>query len=277
MPELPEVQTMVNDLNRKVLNRTFLDVWTDARVIVRDFKKRIKGRKIKKIWRRAKNIIFELSGGLFLLVHPKMTGHFLYGEWEQINGEWVAISGDELKDSRNRFLHLVFFLDNKKMLALSDMRRFAKIKLLGKKEIDSELKDLGPEALEITLEQFNKTLKKGKIKQVLMDQKVISGIGNIYSDEILWHSKIHPEKKSLTEKELKIVYDNMKKILNLAVKLKGESFSNFRDIEGKKGFYDKERKAYKRAGQKCLRCGNIIKRIKLGGRSASFCPYCQKL
>ena len=110
-----------------------------------------------------------------------------------------------------------------------------------------------------------------------MDQSVIAGIGNIYSDEILWTAKIHPTKNTadLKEKDLKRIYSAMRKILKKAVELRGESFSDFRDLEGKKGFFDEYRKVYRRKGQKCGRCGAVIERIKLGGRSAHFCPKCQ--
>ena len=112
-----------------------------------------------------------------------------------------------------------------------------------------------------------------------MDPAVIAGIGNIYSSEILWGSKIHPERgvASLNEKELKSVYENIKKVLESAVKLGGESFSDYRKPDGSKGGFDTERKVYNRKGQKCHRCRAEIKRIKVGQRSAFFCPHCQKI
>jgi formamidopyrimidine-DNA glycosylase len=112
-----------------------------------------------------------------------------------------------------------------------------------------------------------------------MDQNVISGIGNIYSDEILWQAKIHPFKdiSKLSEEELKEIYLAMKEILKKAIAAKGESISDFRRITGEKGGFDPLRKVYRREGEKCPRCGTIIKRIKIGGRSAHFCPTCQKL
>jgi len=112
-----------------------------------------------------------------------------------------------------------------------------------------------------------------------MDPKVIAGIGNIYSDEILWRSKIHPQKNifELKMSELKLIYQNTRKVLLLAIGLRGESISDFRDLQGKKGFFDIERKVYQREGEKCKRCGTRIKRIKTNGRSAHFCPVCQKI
>lgn len=301
MPELPEVETTVRDLNKKVLQRAFIDVWTDNPKMVHlrqdsggqvkkpakfgQFKNKIKNKRIIRVWRRAKNIIFELSGDNSLLIHQKMTGHLLYGTWNIKHGTLISKSDSFLRDKVNTYIHLIFFLDNKSMIALSDLRKFAKVELWRTSDLinSGELKKLGPEPLEksFIFKTFKKVLKnrKGRIKQVLMNQEVIAGIGNIYSDEILWRSKIHPLKNvsKLTNPELKSIYQNIKKVLKLAIKLRGESFSDFRDLQGKKGFFDRERRAYQREGEKCYRCGALIKRIKINGRSAHFCPVCQNI
>lgn len=286
MPELPEVETTVKGLNSKVLNRAFVDIWTDSKKLVKrpgfeKFEKEIKGKKIKKIWRKGKNIIFNLSDNYSLLIHQKMTGHLLYGKWERKDNKWVSVDKGPMEDKMNSFLHIIFFLDNGKMLALSDLRKFAKTELWKTEEL--EFNKIGPDPLEedFTFEKFKKVLKnkKGKIKQVLMDQELISGIGNIYSSEALWHAKVHPlrDVSSLKENELKDIYNSIKKVLTIGVELGGESFSDYRNIEGEKGNFDNERKAYKREGEKCFRCGYVIKRLKVGGRSAFFCPKCQKI
>ena len=290
MPEMPEVETTVKGLNAKVLNRTFVGVWSDWKKTVKkpkdfkQFEKEIKNKKIKKIWRRAKNIIFELSGEASLLVHQKMTGHLLVGKWALNNNTWKPIKKGPLNDPYNRFLHIIFFLNNGEMMALSDARKFAKIELWNTKELlnSNEFKNLGPEPLErsFTLEKFKEVLKnkKGKVKQVLMVPEIIAGIGNIYSSEILWQAKVHPEKSvaNLTAKELELIYKAINKVLVMGVKLGGESFSDYRKPDGSKGDFDTERRVYKRENQKCIRCGEKIKRIKFGGRSAFFCPKCQK-
>ncbi len=256
MPELPEVQTTVNGLNKKVLNRTFVDVRSDWKKIVKkpndfeNFRKELKGKKIKKIWRRAKNIIFDLSENYSLLVHQKMTGHLLVGKWSR-QGRDPAVVGETwkpqdkkspLNDPYNRFLHLIFFLDNGLMMALSDARKFAKVELWKTDDLLSskEFKNLGPEPLEksFSFEKFEESFKNknGRVKQVIMDQNVIAGIGNIYASEALWVAKIHPEKKvaKLSEKELKSLYQAIKKVLTTAVKLGGESFSDYRKTDGTK-------------------------------------------
>jgi len=290
MPELPEVEIIVRDLKKHILGRKIEDVWSDWRKMVKtpgdfeEFKKEIKGKKTENIRRRGKNILIDLSGNKTLLIHQKLTGHLLLGKWVKENNKWRSvIPGPLSEDPKNRFLHLMFWLDNGKMLALSDLRKFAKVELLDKETLKNEISSLGPEPLEkdFTFEKFKETLRQtqGKIKQVLMDQTIIAGIGNIYSDEILWTAKIHPFKGvgELNEKDLKRIYKAMREILKIAIKLRGESISDFRDLIGNKGYFDKARKVYQREGEKCIRCGTKIKRVKLGDRSAHYCPKCQKL
>ena len=312
MPELPEVETTIRDLRKKVLNRTFFDVWTDWKKVIKrpklstrakldaglvphlnevsgagdfkEFQKKIKGKKIKKIWRRGKNIIFELSQGYSLLIHQKLTGHLLYGKWNVEHGIWVAQDDNALKEKVNTYIHLMFFLDNGKMLAFSDLRKFAKVELWKTEELkkSKEFRKLGLEPLEknFDFKKFKEILKnkRGKIKQVLMNQEIIVGIGNIYSDEILWEARINPfrDVSRLKEKELKKIFQEIKKILKKAIEVKGTSISDFRRISGKKGEFGPLRKVYQKKGEKCFRCGTIIERQKISGRSAHFCPKCQK-
>jgi len=217
----------------------------------------------------------------------------LYGKWipnkskEETAQKWIAQQKGPLKDDpQNRFIRFILFLSSGKMLALSDLRRFAKILLVNTKEVENlkEIKKLGPEPLgkSFTFKVFKEILKnkKGKIKTVLMDQKTISGIGNIYSDEILWYAGIHPAKKveDLKEKELKSIFNTIKKVLPLAVKFKGDSIQDYRRLSGEKGRYQYVQKVYQMTGKKCAKKdGGIIKKIKIGGRSAHFCPVHQKL
>ena len=315
MPELPEVQTVVNDLNRKVVGRKIVGVWFDWPKMIKDpldqsktkiahkhvaeFEKAVIGKKILKARRRAKNILIYLSGGLLLLIHQKMTGHMLVGKWEikqqNTNNKRQGTRDKErviplepraaITDPYNKYIHLIFYLDNGKMLALSDLRKFAKAILGSMDQIENleELKNLGPDALDpnLTPIKFAKLIKseKRKIKQVLMDQEVIAGIGNIYSDDILWAAKVHPFRAAnkISEKELRAIYAAMKKILARALKLRGTSSSDFRDTAGEKGGYGNELLVYQKEGEPCSRCGTKIQRKKIGGRSAHFCPRCQKL
>ncbi|MCX8015760.1 MAG: bifunctional DNA-formamidopyrimidine glycosylase/DNA-(apurinic or apyrimidinic site) lyase [Patescibacteria group bacterium] len=290
MPELPEVETIVNDLKKILLKRRIVDVWTDTKKLIKQpdfeiFKKQVKGLLIKNIRRRGKNILIDLSNDLTLLIHQKLTGHLLYGKWSIQKNKAIPLIHGALEDPMNNFIHVVFYLDNNYQLALSDLRKFAKIILAKTDEIENlkEIKEIGPDPLDknFDFETFKKAIKKqrGKIKQVLMEQKVIAGIGNIYSDEILWWAKIHPLRTtaSLTDEELKKLYHYTLEVLKTAIKARGSSVSDYRDPKGEKGSYDQIRRVYRRENQKCYRCGTLIKRIKIGGRSSCFCPNCQKL
>jgi formamidopyrimidine-DNA glycosylase len=290
MPELPEVETVVNDLKNKIIGRKIKSVWFDASKLIKRpklavFVKEIRGLKIGNIKRRAKNILIYLSSDKILLVHQKMTGHLLYGKWLIRNKKPISSLPGVMREKVNDYIHLIFYLDNGWQIALSDLRKFAKVVFGPKDEIESleELKKLGPEPLErnFDFKKFQQALKdkKGKIKQVLMDQTVISGIGNIYSDEILWLAKIHPFRPAnqLKDPEMKKIFHFIKAVLKKAVKLRGTSVSDFRDPEGKSGHYANQLYVYQREGEKCPRCQGAIKRLKMGSRSAHFCPNCQKL
>ncbi|KKP98114.1 MAG: Formamidopyrimidine-DNA glycosylase [Parcubacteria group bacterium GW2011_GWC1_38_17] len=308
MPELPEVETISKDLNKKIPGLKIRDFWTDFKAgkglgkniqlppDIGKFKKEIISRKILKVYRKGKNILIDLSGGKLLLIHQKMTGHLLVGKW-QINKvkslklKVQSLVSGEMQEKVNNYIHAIFYLSNGRQLALSDLRKFAKIMAGDKDKIEAlpDLKNLGPDPLELTEKEFVEILnkQKGKIKQILMDQEILSGIGNIYSDEILWFAKIHPfaRVEKLSNKNLKNIYKYTRQVLKEAIKLRGASISDYRDPEGKSGGYDKIRRVYRREGEKCpstslgtgLYCNGIIKRIKIGGRSAHFCSKCQKL
>ena len=274
MPELPEVQTTVDGLNKKIRGLTITGVWTDwPKYLKKGFAKEITGRKILKIWRVGKNIIFDLSGGKIMLIHQKMTGHLLVEKWRI--------------EKVNSYIHVIFSLSKGKKMALSDLRKFAKILIVNKKDFQNlkDIKNIGPDPLSsgFKFNEFKKliTKKRGAIKKILMDQGVISGIGNIYSDEILFIAGIHPLKKveDLKEMELRKIFDATKKILKKAVKLRGTSISDYRDTAGKAGRYGDVRLVYGKEGENCPnKCDTgIIKRVKISGRSAHFCPICQKL
>ena len=290
MPELPEVETTVRQIKSKIKGKIFSDVWSDWKKTIKKpkdfsvFEKELKGKKVEDVRRRAKNILIDLSGEKTLLIHMKLTGHLLMGKWQREGDNWIAPNGP-LSDKNNSYIHLMFSFKDGIMMALSDLRKFAKVELWDKKELENskDMTSLGPEPLEkdFTVLNLKKILEKQtrKIKQVLMDPTSIAGIGNIYSDEILWQAKVHPLKKSsdLTEKEIREIYKGIREILPLSIKLQGESFADYRTPSGKKGGFDDERKVYQREGEKCFRCKAEIKKTKVGGRTARFCPQCQKI
>ncbi|MGH7239620.1 MAG: DNA-formamidopyrimidine glycosylase, partial [Candidatus Saccharimonadales bacterium] len=285
------VQTTVNGLRAKVLRRTFVDVWSDWKKTVKrpqdfeQFKKLLKGNEIVRVWRRAKNVLMDLSGGYTLLVHQKMTGHLLVGHWKMQRNRWISTTRGPMDDRMNGYLHLMFFLDDGTMIALSDLRKFAKVELWKTEELlnSRDFNALGPEPLEknFTFENFAGRLewRKGRIKQAIMDPLVIAGVGNIYASEALWQAKIHPERlvTSLNIRELEDLHAAIKKVLAAGIKFGGESFSDYRNVNGEPGKFSGQRAVYRREGLPCNRCHTPIKRIMFGGRSAFYCPKCQIL
>src|ERR1051325_148432 len=212
MPELPEVETIVRGLNKYAKGRRILGVWTDWPKYFKfhkneaAFRRHVVHKKILAFERRAKNILIHLSDNHLMLIHQKMSGHLMIGKWQKIpqknslDEKWAAQKWSPVPpkgpamDPMNRFIRLIFFLENGEMLALSDLRRFAKVLCVPRDMILNlpELKNLGPEPLAPAF-TFSKFLelskhKRGRIKQLLMDPTFVSGIGNIYADEILWVS-----------------------------------------------------------------------------------------
>ena len=287
MPELPEVETTVNYLKKRIVGKRIIDVWSDWNKLIkkpatfRCFREKIKNKKIIGIKRKGKNIIFTLSGKMSLLIHQKLTGHLLYGVWKKENGCWQAGKNLFNRDSANKFIHLVFFLDNGKQIVLSDARKFAKIELSSTKDIENKLLSLGPDPLKISFSEFKKKflLSRKKIKAALMDQEIISGVGNIYSDEALFAAAINPLRQvfSLSDAELKKLYFSLQEILKKGIKMNGASVSDYRKPDGSKGSFDKIIKVYRRQGKSCPCCNTTIKAVKISGRTAHYCPTCQPL
>jgi formamidopyrimidine-DNA glycosylase len=340
LPELPEVQTTVNGLNKYVKNLTIKDVWTDFhsqhsmfKETVKNpeyflwFKKNTKGSKILKSERRGKNILINLSNNKVILVHLKMTGHLLDGTYskektkntspsvipaeagiqsqeseltwipafarmtdsksKKIEFKWIAVEPESLKDPFNRFVHLVFTLSNGKHLALCDARKFSKVVLLETENAHhtKHLKDIGPEPLHknftwAILKNRLTTKLNTKIKTALIDPSIVAGIGNIYSDEALWLSSIHPERlaKNITDKEMQKLFKSIQAVLTKGIDFGGDSMSDYRNILGLPGKFHHEQNVYQKKNEKCGKkgCGGIIKRIVVRGRSTHFCPTHQK-
>ncbi len=242
MPELPEVETIRRQLAKKIVG------------------KKLNSKKIVKVRRRAKVLIIDFSDGFSLLFHLKLTGQLIF-------------DGKRTKHTRK-----VFKFNDGSQLVFNDTRKFGWWKKV--KDTKKIEKQFGPEALEINLKTFRTLLEKrskAKIKPLLMDQKFIAGIGNIYSDKILFAAKVGPLRlvKTLTGREVQNIFRNIKKILKAAIKHQGSSVEYYLDAYGQKGDYVKYHKVYHR--DKCSVCGTKIKRVKVNGRSAHFCPKCQKI
>jgi len=308
MPELPEVTTTVNGLQKVLPGLSISDVWTDLakdnpikqfRKTIKNkkffniFKKKVMGARIVKIERMAKNILIHIDNNETILIHLKMTGHLIFGKYDfhKKENEWAPDKNErkELHDPYNRFIHFVFsFSNNQNQLAFCDTRKFGKITIFETnklKDLDHELNKLGPEPLDndFTFNKFENTIrsKTGKIKTILMDQSIISGIGNIYSDEMLWLSNIHPESIAIKipEKDLKLLYISMKKVLLKGIRFGGDSTSDYRNIDGARGKFQGKHNVYKKKNEKCGKkgCQGVIIRKVVNGRSAHFCNLHQKV
>ncbi|MEN9621641.1 MAG: hypothetical protein RLZZ67_75 [Candidatus Parcubacteria bacterium] len=308
MPELPEVQTTVNGINEYLKGLTISDAWSGYNsashkgadnikdtVYFTYFKKEVTGAKIVNASRRGKNVLIHLSNGKTILIHMKMTGHVMHGAYKKLphkdaQGEtWRPAdpTNKALNDSFNRFVHFVLAFTNETHMVMSDMRKFAKVTLIKSTELHTSphLSSHGPEPLEDSfgVKEFKEAVLKkpnGPIKLVLMNPEIVSGIGNIYSDEILWLTGIHPlEKvKNIPEPKWPALLKVTKDVLNKGIDFGGDSMSDYRNIKGERGEFQNKHNAYRKTGEKCSKpgCKGKIIRLKMGGRSAHFCGTHQK-
>lgn len=285
MPELPEVETIKNDLNKKILKKKIREVVIlkkgTVRGDARKFKNILRGNYFEDIGRIGKLLIFKIApGDNFLLVHLKMTGQLIFRKkGKVIAGGHSQPEGDDFLPGKHTRVILKFSDDA--CLLFNDLRRFGYMQIVGEKELEDVLKNYGIEPLtkKFSLENFTEALDRRKIsvKAVLLNQKIIAGIGNIYADEILFAAGIKPDRKvdSLSKKEILTIHNSAQKIIKQAIKYRGTTFNDYVDSDGNSGNFVKHLKVYGRAGKKCVRCGGIIKKIKLVGRGTHYCPDCQ--
>jgi len=287
MPELPEVETVKRGLAKTITGKTIAFFTCDTKKMLNQplpfYQKTLKGLKIMALDRRAKMIIIRLSKDWNILVHLKMTGQLVY-----CGGRKSVIGGHPIKEGfekdPNRFTHATFAFTDKSRLFFNDVRKFGWVRLFRGAELAKVLgHELGPEPLEksYTIEAFQRELQKrpnNRIKQFLMDNKNVVGIGNIYSDEICYYAKVRPDRRvrTLKESEIKLLFKGIKHILSEAIKYEGTSISDYVNALGEAGAYTKKLKVYGRYDEKCLKCRGVVRRLKIGGRTSSFCPECQK-
>lgn len=272
------------------------------------FIKLLKGQKVLSVRRRAKLLIFDLSGPLSmlvhhptsprlrrtgdsisLLVHLKMTGQFIYEDKklrEKTGGRYRILNRLQapLVQLPCSYTHVIFYFTDGSILYFNDMRQFGYLKLVRDDELEHvrELNEFGPEPFSkiFTLNLFLTAVKnrmQSSIKQVLMDPKVVAGIGNIYSDEILFQAKVRPDRKvmRIEERELRNIHNQIRPVLKKGIEAKGSSVGDFVRTDGSWGTMGKFHFVYGRKGQPCKVCGTIIVSTKLGGRTSSYCPRCQ--
>ena len=273
MPELPEVETVKETLKLKLLNRTIKDVDILYKGIIEYpevpiFTKNIKNQKVLNLSRKGKWIIIELNN-YYLLSHLRMEGKYFF----KTNNDKIL-----------KHEHVIFKLDNNTELRYMDVRKFGKMWLIEKDKIN----DIGP-LKELGLEPWDKELtpkylknkfknKKLPIKTLLLDQSIITGIGNIYANEILFMSKINPldTQDKLTTKDLQNIIDNTKLELESAIKKGGTTIRSYTSVDGVHGLFQQELYVHGKENNKCPNCKSNILKIKVGGRGTYYCPKCQK-
>jgi len=271
MPELPEVETIKRDLQKLIIKRTISSVDVIEPKSIRNrssfFKKKLTGSHFVSIGRKGKLLIMELSSSDFLLARLGMTGQLIYCQ----------------KNLPGKHTRVAINFQNGSKLFFNDIRKFGYLFLATKLEKDSILKNIGIDPLDngFNLGYFKDLIgnKKGALKAFLLDQKMVSGIGNIYADEICFDSRLKPDKniRNLNDNEVKRLYNSIIKILDLAIKKRGTTFSDYVDASGKKGRFFDCLKVYGKEKNECARCKiKSIKKIKVAGRSTRFCEYCQK-
>jgi len=273
MPELPEVETIRRGLLEKVKGKRVSRVKVEKEKSLKmvspsEFERRLVGKIFSDIKRRGKYLIICLDSESTLVIHLKLTGRLIFSK-----------SGEMPK-----YTKIVFTFDDGSQLFFSDMRGFGEVHLVEGTNFQTipGLAEIGPEPLEsnFNAEALVHLLEKrrGKIKPVLMDQRVIAGLGNIYSQEILFRAGIHPERdaSTLSKEEIKTIYENLTTVLGEAITLKGTSTDAYVDLNGRKGNFEVRLQVYGREDQACSKCGSPIRKKKIAGRGTYFCPECQK-
>ncbi len=277
MPELPEVESLRQILARSAVGRTIVSARIgEARLrqrIVADFASAIAGRQIVKLSRRAKYLILELDGEHVMLVHLGMSGSLTHRGDGFIDAEF-----DPKHD------HVEFALDDSSRLVYNDPRRFGMMRLVARANLADapELKGLGPEPLSREFNgEYLAAKARGKqvaIKNLIMDQRIVAGIGNIYASEILYRAGVRPTRRAgrVTRKEIALIAAAVPVILRAAIGSRGTTFRSYRDSRGKPGRFAARLRVYGREEQACYRCSTLIKNVIVGARASFYCPKCQK-
>lgn len=274
MPELPEVETVARGLRAALPGRRILSVRLGKTDFIDDpaaLERDLPGARIESVVRHGKFLVLGLEGaeadgaGLALLVHLGMTGQLV----TRPNEAPVA-----------PHTHVILGLDDGRELRYTDIRRFGRMRLMRSGEQGNVLGGLGLDPLEASEAGFVAVLhsRRAHVKALLLDQHVLRGMGNIYTDESLWTARIHPRRigANLSPGELRRLYRAVQDVLKEAIRSRGSSISDYVDSEGERGEFQLKHRVYQREGKKCFRCGALIRRIIVAGRSSYFCPKCQR-
>ena len=262
MPELPEVETVVRSLQPRLVGRRIMAASFSSRLVVRqnfdELSEKLRGQRVNSVNRRGKFILVELDRG-FLVIHLGMTGKLLFD----------AAAGKHAR--------AIFELDEG-VLVYDDSRHFGRIEW--NETLPARVGALGPDALTIPVEDFRSLLRgrTTRVKALLLNQRILAGMGNIYTDEALFIARIHPKTMAarLSKAKVNSLHAAMVSILSLAIRHKGSSISNYVDADGKRGAFQLQHQVYGREGKACNVCGTAIRRIVVAQRGTHYCPRCQK-
>jgi formamidopyrimidine-DNA glycosylase len=281
MPELPEVETVARGLRQTILGRRILSITLGKTDFIDDpvaLEQHLLGRQIEAVERYGKFMLLRLSAvkgtdrvpangdaaPASLLVHLGMTGQL------------APIPADY---PREKHTHVCLLLNDGRELRYTDARRFGRMAYLTEALLAEELIGFGADPLEVSKQEFVNRIcgRRARVKSLLLDQRVLRGVGNIYADESLWRAKVHPARlgAELSRKQAETLWRVLQDILQKAIVLRGSSISDFLDATGEPGEYQRHHRAYGREGKSCYRCKSLIRRAIVAGRSSYFCPKCQ--
>lgn len=275
MPELPETETIARDLDREIAGRTVVAVHVRRPDVLREvgrraFATRLIGVRITRAWRRAKLVVLDLSTGDRLVVQPRFTGALL-------------IDAGDLPDRERRYSTLELVLDDGRSLHYRDIRRLGTVALMGPDRFSTYSARLGVEPLDraFTAAHLSVLLRGSRqvVKKVLMDQRAVVGIGNIYANEALWRARIDPSRvaNSVTDAEASVLRDSIVEVLAESIAHRGTSFRDYLDASGQRGAFVERLAVYGRAGEPCPRCRRrLLGTHAIDGRVTVLCAHCQK-
>ncbi|MGB6482002.1 MAG: bifunctional DNA-formamidopyrimidine glycosylase/DNA-(apurinic or apyrimidinic site) lyase [Candidatus Acidiferrales bacterium] len=281
MPELPEVETVVRGLQMLLPGRRIVGIRLGKTDFIDDFAKLeeiLPDSRISDVRRHGKFIVLLLEKPTPAQIAPKSPAtrfHFIVHLG--MTGQLTVFPASRPSPLHT---HVWISLDNDTELRFADPRRFGRMLVLLEEQSESVLGALGIDPLEVSAQQFQDRLaaKRARIKAVLLDQRVFRGMGNIYTDESLWRARIHPARlaSALKREEVARLHRAMQRILLEAIRLGGSSISDYVNAEGQPGEFQIRHRVYQREGKKCTRCGALIRRVIVAGRSSYFCPKCQR-
>ena len=275
MPELPETETIARDLDRAVAGSRIVDVRVTRADVLREvdprtLRRRVVGAAIDRAWRRAKLIVIDLSSGDRIVVQPRFTGALL-------------IDAGALADDERRYSTIELILADGRSVHYRDIRRLGTVAVMDTQRFARYSDALGHEPLDadFTIDRLSAILRASRqaVKRVLMDQRRVVGVGNIYANEVLWRSGLDPSRAAatLSHDEVARLHADLRDVLTAAVEARGTSFRDYRDASGERGSFAAQLQAYGREGEQCIRCGRrLVATHAIDGRSTVFCWACQR-